>query len=287
VRASGLLDDDAGVERADHVCWAHDDDASFEEAALRFLGEGLARGERLLWMGDGAEERLRRAGGPLGDVERLTERGVLRVLSVGEGYTVAGTFCPDRQLAFYDDATRAALRDGYSGLRVVAEVTPLAADPARRDDLVRWEQLADHYVAHGPGFSALCAYRTDLLSADTVADATAVHPVSRAGRFAADFRLFRDEGRLVLEGDVDAFGAGRLRRLLGSTGAAAPLVCLDLSRLAFTDLAGVRAVAGWAEQLHAGSVRLELLDAPRLFRRIWTLLDLADRVEVSFARTGR
>jgi ABC-type transporter Mla MlaB component len=282
VRASGLLDHPAGVERADHVCWAYDDDASFEEAAVRFLGEGLARGDRLLWVGDGAEERLRRSAGPLAAVEELTGRGTLRLLSVGDGYTAAGGFSPGRQLAFYDAATREALRDGHTGLRVVAEVTALAADPARRADLLRWEHLADDYVAHGPGFAALCAYRADHLSPEVVADATAVHPVSPAGRLTADFRLWFDEDRLFLAGEIDASGADRLRRLLESTHLSAPLVCLDLSGLDFADLAGVRALTRWAAGLRAASVRVELIGAPRLFRRIWALLDPGDRVEASF-----
>jgi ABC-type transporter Mla MlaB component len=287
VRASGLLDQPAGVERADHVCWAYDDDASFEEAAVRFLGEGLAHGDRLLWVGDGAGDRLRRSAGPLADVEGLAGRGILRLLAVGDGYAPTGSFSPDQQLAFYDAATREALEDGYRGLRVVAEITALAADPARRADLLRWEHLADDYVAHGPGFSALCAYRADVLPPEAVADATAVHPVSPSGRLTSDFRLWFDEGRLVLAGEVDASGADRLARLLESTHLDAPLICLDLSRLDFADLAGVRTVARWAERLRAVPARVELVGAPRLFRRIWALLDLGDRVDVFFPEPRR
>lgn len=272
MRPSGLLDRPAGVERGDHVCWAYEDDAAFEDAALRFLADGLARGDRLLWVGDGAEDRLRRSSGPLADVDGLTARGTLQVLSVAEGYAAAGTFAPERQLPFYDAATRRAIDDGYRGLRVVAEITGLAADETQRAQLLRWEHLADDFVAHGPGFSALCAYRSDLLPADAVADVVSVHPLAHTVGPGPGFRLWFDEGALRLGGDVDAFTAGRLAGLLATTHVADRVVTLDLAELSFIDLAGVRAIARWADELAAGDRRLELRDASRLFRRMWELL---------------
>ena len=273
MRPSGLLDRPAGVERGDHVCWAYDDDAAFEDAALRFLAEGLARGDRLLWVGDGAEERLRRSSGPLADVDGLTARGTLRVVSVAEGYAATGPFAPERQLPFYDAATRRAIDDGYHGLRVVAEITGLATDETQRAQLLRWEHLADDYVAHGPGFSALCAYRCDLLPADAVADVVSVHPLAHTAAPGTGFRLWFDEGALRLGGDVDAFVADRLAGLLAATHVDARVVTLDLAEVAFIDLAGVRAIARWADELAGSDRRLVLSGASRLFRRMWELLE--------------
>jgi ABC-type transporter Mla MlaB component len=287
VRASGLLDRPAGVERGDHVCWAYDDDAAFEDAAVRFLAEGLVRGDRLLWVGDGADGRLRRSTGPLADVDGLTARGALRVLSVAEGYAAAGPFTPERQLAFYDDATRRAIDEGYRGLRVVAEITSLAADEAQRAQLLRWEHLADDFVAHGPGFTALCAYRHDLLPDDAVADVASLHPLSHGDGPAAAFRVWFDEGALHVAGDVDAFTAGRLARLLASTHVGARLVTLDLAGLTFVDLAGVRAIVHWARALAGDDRRLELRGASRLFRRMWELLTPDGLAAVTFAERQR
>lgn len=286
MRPSGLLARPAGVERGDHVCWAYEDDAAFEDAAVRFLAEGLAEGDRLLWVGDGAEERLRRSPGALADVDGLTARGTLRVLSVAEGYSAAGTaaagpMTPERQLAFYDAATRRAVDDGYRGLRVVAEITTLAADEAQRAQLLRWEHLADDYVAHGPGFSALCAYRADLLPSDVVADVVSLHPLAHADGPATAFHLWFDEGVLRLGGDVDAFSAGRLARLLAATHVDAQVVTLDLAELAFIDLAGVRALASWADALAGTNRGLVLRGASRLVRRMWELLGATDGAAVS------
>ena len=46
-------------------------------------------------------------------------------------------FAPEQQLAFFDAATRQAVDDGFTGLRVAAEVSALAADPETRPALVR------------------------------------------------------------------------------------------------------------------------------------------------------
>jgi hypothetical protein len=208
VRASGLLDRPAGVERGDHVCWAYDDDAAFEDAAVRFLAEGLGRDDRLLWVGDGAAGRLRRAPGRPADVDGPTAQGALSVLSVAESYAAAGPLPPERQLAFYDVAARGAIDEGHRGLRVVAEITWLAADEGQPAQLLCWEHLADDYVAHGPGFSALCAYRRDLLPADAGADVASLHPLAHADGGTPAFRVWFDEDALLVAGDTVALWAG-------------------------------------------------------------------------------
>ena len=202
-----------------------------------------------------------------------------------QGYTAAG-FSPEQQLAFYDAATRAAIDEGYRGLRVVAEPTPLAAEPLHRAELQRWEHLADDFVASRSGFSALCAYRSDELPDDAVADVAAVHPVSHADSAGAAFRVWVDEGALHVAGDVDHFTADRLARLLATTHVLTPVVTLDLSRLDFIDLAGVRVMSRWASDLRAGSRCLDLVGASRLFRRMWDVLRPEGAPGVRFRASG-
>ena len=282
VRSSGLPSELADVENADHVCWAYEDDASFEEAAVRFLGAGLDRGERLLWVGDGMAERLGRAPGPLSAVDDLVARGTLELVSLSDGYAAARTSSPEQQLAFYDRRTRQALAEGYSGLRVVAEVTRLASDPQHAADFVRWEHLADDYVAHGPGFSAFCAYRSADVPAAVVADAAAVHPLSSVHGSPPLFRLWFEDGRIVVAGQVDTSASDRFRRLLGSTHVEGDVVTVDLSRLDFVDLAGTRVLASFARSVTGRGARLVLAGTPRLFRRMWRIVGLSDLAGVSF-----
>ena len=270
-----------GPDAADHVCWVYDDDEAFDAAVRQFLAGGVARGERLLCVGERVIDSVR-AGGDGDDVESLLADGRLELLTVAEAYAATGRFAPERQLAFYDAATRRAVADGYRGLRVVADLTPLAEDESARADLLRWEHRADAYMASGSGMSAMCAYRGDL-PADVLTDVAGAHPLVHAGRRVPAFRLFFEEAGLALAGSVDTFDADRLAALLWSSTAEGPVVTLDLTFLEFIDGAGCRVLARWARELATRSIALELRGAPRIVERMWTLLGFSALAPVTFA----
>jgi hypothetical protein len=62
---------------------------------------------------------------------------------------------PDAQPAFCQQATSRAPADGYRGLRVVAELTPLATAAGPSGDLLRWEHRADDFMAAGSEVTAV------------------------------------------------------------------------------------------------------------------------------------
>jgi ABC-type transporter Mla MlaB component len=280
VRVTGSLDTLPGADRGDHVCWVHggDDDAAFDDAVRTFLAGGLARGERLLCVGERVIDSVRSEAAPLRDVDRLVAGGTLQLMTVAEAYAATGDFSAERQFAFYDAATQQAVAEGYAGLRVVAELSALAADDERRAELVRWEHRADRYIVQGPGMTAMCAYSDDLPDA-ALADVTAVHPAAHAPAGLAQFHTFFDGDVLALAGSVDLSDADRLARVLADS----PSVPLDLSRLEFADVAGSRAIARWATELRDRGVAVEIHGASRLFRRIWRVLGLAEVASVTFA----
>jgi hypothetical protein len=204
---------------------------------------------------------------------------------VAQAYAAAGRFAPERQLAFYDAATQRAVDDGYRGLRVVAELTPLAQDASSRADLVQWEHLADDFMAAGSGMSAMCAYRGDL-PADALADVVAAHPLVHAPQDVPPFRLFFDDECLALAGSVDTFAADRLSLLLATSPVRGPVATLDLTFLDFLDGAGCRAVARWVRDLGARSIAVELRSAPHVVQRMWSILDFDRLAPVTFPGAG-
>lgn len=268
MRAHGSVDAVPGAGPGDHLCWVYEDDAAFDEAVREFLAGGLARGERLLCVGERVIEGLRAQG--TRELSELVAAGAVETLTLGEAYEAAGPFLPERQLAFYDAATQRALGAGYRGLRVIAEVSDLAADPDQRADLVRWEHVADVYAARGPGFSAMCVYRADL-GQDALADVASVHPLVRVPEAGTSFGLFADADGLVLAGSVDSFGSERLERVLAAA-ATGDVVVLDVSALEFVDVGGCRVLARWAADLADRSVSVHVTGASPLLRRLWHLL---------------
>jgi ABC-type transporter Mla MlaB component len=283
VRDSGVLDEGAPLTDADHVCWVYDDPASFVSAAQRYLAVGLRKGERLLCVGDGMAGDLRAAGEPFGSVDTLMARGALTFADVGATYADGQPVSPADQWQFYDAAVREARAAGYRGLRVVADVTPLARTPAGRAGLVQWEHMADEFIASGSGMVAMCAYRRGALDADAVADVTAVHPHVHAPLDRPSFRIWFDDTHVVLSGTVDTFAADRLARVLAASPVPGRTAVLDLSRLETVDVAGCRALAAWARALAGRGVRLRIQGAPRSVVRIWRLLGMDGPAPVTFA----
>jgi anti-anti-sigma regulatory factor len=280
VRAEGLLTEPAEAAHADHVCWVYADADDLAETAHSYLEAGLARGERLLCIGEPVL-RIGRTTGPLADVDGLRARGTLQVLVLEEAYRSTGTFTREEQLAFYEAATRAALQEGYSGLRVVAAASALAGDPADRAELLRWEHLADDFIASRSGMMALCAYRADL-DGDALADMAAVHPLVHIADGDPPFRVWFDGGTLAVSGALDTFGADRLQRVLTGSHVDRPVVVLDLSRAEFVDVGGCRTLALWARRLEDRGARLELVGTSGVFRRMWDLLGFDELADVSF-----
>jgi MEDS: MEthanogen/methylotroph, DcmR Sensory domain/STAS domain len=285
VRAEGLLTELRPATREDHVCWVYDDEEAFAEIARQYLTEGLAAGERLLCVGAGVLSGVRSAGGPLADTAGLQARGALQVLDVRAAYEAGGAFVPEQQLAFYDAATRQAVADGYTGLRVVAELSDLAADPARRTGLLAWEHLADDFIGHGSGMIALCAYRRDLDGA-ALADVASVHPLVHTPDGGPPFRIWFDGDLLVLAGALDTFGAARLRSVLDGSPVSGRRVVADLGRVDFVDVGGCRELARWAAGLGARSVAVELRGTTRVLRRMWGILGFDQVCEVTFVEAA-
>jgi anti-anti-sigma factor len=284
VRTHGPASDVPGAGPTDHVCWVYDgDDDDFDRAVGRFLAGGLDRGERLLCVGDRVIESLHHPAAELRDVDALLADGTLETLDTGNAYDSATGFSPEEQFAFYDAATRRALDEGYQGLRVVAEVSALAADPVHRPALVEWEHLADRYVASGAGFTAMCAYSGEL-GRDALEDIASVHPLVHAPTRAPGFQLFfGEDGGLSLTGSVDTLSADRLARVLAFSPVAPPRAVLDLGQLEFIDVAACRVLARWAAALSARSIAVELAGASALVQRMWRLLSLDVIAPVAFS----
>jgi len=282
VRAHGAIDELPGPGTADHVCWIYEDDDEFDAAVQEFFAGGMARGERVLCVGERVVEGLRTATGAVPDLEELIARGAVETLTLAQVYEATGPFRPEEQLSYYGDATRRAMDAGYRGLRVIAEVSGLATDPERRPELVRWEQIADDFAAAGSGFSAMCAYRADL-APESLADVASVHPLVHASTEASTFVLFAENDGLVLAGSVDASGCDRLARLLATAPTGAHAVGLDVSALEFLDVASCRALARWVAELAERSVPVRVTGSSRLLRRMWQVLELERIAPVTFA----
>jgi ABC-type transporter Mla MlaB component len=285
VRLHGVVTEPEGLGRHDHVCWFYEDTDEFGQTARQFLLDGLAQGERLLLLGETAIASLTQGASALPDVESLLAAGTVELMPLGDAPQAEGVSPSlQEQLAYYEAAVARALDDGYTGLRIAAEVTGLVSDRARWPDHLAWEHLADGFIAGGHGMATLCAYRRGAVADEMRVGLSTVHPLAYGPGADVPFRLFFDSDVLALSGAVDAFGVTRLQALLAATPVRAGAITLDLSRLVFVDAAGCSALAEWSSSLVAGGANVHLRGVPRIVHRVWGLLGFDEYGGISLER---
>ncbi|HEX5984568.1 MAG TPA: MEDS domain-containing protein [Solirubrobacterales bacterium] len=272
MRAHGCIDSAGGLGADAHACWAFDETHEFVDASLEYLSDGLRTGQRLAYVGSEpvAEQRERLA--PLGDVGAMIDKGALQLFALSDLYEVGEPIDPQAQIAVYTAAGEGALADGYTGLRVAAQVTELGAEPHTREALVRWESLADRFFSTRP-LSALCGYRRPALPEPLVADLAAIHPATNLPPEAVPFQLYSETGNLVLSGEVDLFSAEDLDRVLELTCHPGDRIELDLGELDFIDHHGLEVLAGHIRRLAADG-ECAVHNPPPVVERLRELLGL-------------
>jgi hypothetical protein len=222
MRDHGLVTSAGGLGLHGHACWTYGDDAELTRAVAEYLADGARLGQKLVYVGP--EDRLHLAGdlGP-----------EVAILPLSAFCDPGRSSDPDQLLAFYAAAIDAALAEGFTGLRVAADVTELAGD---RDCQCRWESVADRLMAERP-LSALCCYDRRRLAPEVVRDLCSVHPVVNE---PVPFRIYATGGGLRLEGEVDFFSSDALERMLPLTRGEGTL---DLSGAGFIDHHGARVLS--------------------------------------------
>ncbi|MDR6324521.1 hypothetical protein J3R03_008717 [Actinoplanes couchii] len=193
----------ATATSSSHACWSYDDPGALEAYAKEFLRAGLAAGERV-WYVPGPRSTTvtdwLRSAGPT-----VSRPDAMRIIAWQDAYAAGQVVDPGEQIAAYAAVTQAALADGFTGFRVVADVTELVRTPEQRDAFARYEFAISRYMGVAP-MRALCTYDRRELGAQVVGELACLHETS----FASDvpFQLYpgRTAGEAVLDGELDMAG---------------------------------------------------------------------------------
>jgi hypothetical protein len=249
-----------------HVCFAYDDPATLAAHARGFLADGVAAGQRVWYV---APDRP--AGTPAGT----------RFVDIGAAYPGGAVVDPDAQVAGYAAATRQALAEGCTGLRVMADATSLVRTPEQLAAFTRYEFLADRLSCDGP-FAAMCAYDRRVIGDEAVSELAAVHASTND---PVPFHLRAcpsADGTAALTGELDLstgelLGTALERADLRPAGGEVVLAAGDLR---FADHRALVRLDAYGAR-HGTTVVLR--DAPGAVARLVALLDLT-RVRVEPAR---
>jgi anti-anti-sigma factor len=270
----------AGLGLADHVCWNYGDEG-YLDAAVAFLDDGRRAGQRLLYIADRPPNELIDDLAGLDGRDALLADGGLIVRPLEEAHP-GGPPDPEATLAAYRAATERALADGYTGLRVVGDCTPLVLDPSDRAVWARLEHVAERWMSMGNPMAALCAFDRRALGAGAVDEILRMHPLVHRADGDLAFHVFGNGEDVVLGGDVDLFSAGDLERALAHTVNGTRTV-IDLSEIEFIDHHGLLALAHHARSLARSGARLTVRGASPAVRHAWRVAGLGDIHEVGFA----
>jgi len=185
------------------VGWVFSGQAEFDALVGPFLAEGADRGERLMYVAadpaPAAATRLRSALG----------QDAVQVASIAEVYGASGIVDAAAQRATFATALADAIAEGYSGIRVAADNTPMVTDDQRMAAWVRWEIIADRFMSENP-VTGLCAFDGNKVDVNRLRHLAMLHPLFPADRPVPQFRLFADDGSLCVEGRIDSFAVTEL-----------------------------------------------------------------------------
>jgi anti-anti-sigma regulatory factor len=271
MRRHGHVDSAGGLGLHGHACWTFESDEEFRAGVFEFLVDGLELGQRLLYVGPGGVRKLRSDVEDIPGLESLLADGTMRIMPLEAAYALDRPIDPVQQLTMYAAQTETALADGFTGLRVAADGTPLVSNPEFWDAHLHWESVADRYCSKNP-LAGLCCYDRRALPDTIVNDVGCMHRATHGPREIAPFRLYAGREGLALAGEVDSFGASALRRLLRLASPTEGPLVLELDELEFIDHHGVLAIAEHAEELTRTGRWMSVRGAPPSFDRLSELM---------------
>ena len=255
----------------DHVFWPFRGRGELAGVAQAFVAEGLARQERVVYVGPGRPRDLRHDLVGIPDLEDCLDRGQLQVMDIAASSASDASSDPVDELIDLAAMTRDSLDAGYTGLRMVGDGTIRMVDPVRRDRFVRYEHLVDRFCLDHP-FTGLCALDATVVGHGLLAELGCVHKLTHGELSPFALRAAR-AADAALVGSVDAFSVEQLVAALGRIGVPRPgrQAVLDATDLEFVDVRAMRELNRYAADRRATVL---LRSPPSFVPRLLGLLDL-------------
>lgn len=194
----------------DHAGFAFADGHDLTSLARNVLAAGAALGERLLFVAADPDPSA---------VAGLTDSlgAAPTVASVADVYGADGFVDPVEQRRTFEALVDSALEAGYSGLRMVADNTPLVTTADRLRRFADWESVADDLSSAAP-FTAVCCFDRRQVGSGGLRYLAGLHPVAWPTLPEPPYRIFVDDSDVVIEGIVDTFAVDDLRRTVSALG---------------------------------------------------------------------
>lgn len=174
---------DLGFARLDipsgaHICQIYNDDDERNNALLRFLTSGLLAKECSACFSDeDLDDDIQNylAGNGI-DFSDAKDSGALILSKASEAYFAGHLFDPDRMLNLLSGFQRTSVENGYSGARVIGEMTPQIKSTEGGNRLMEYE-AGVNVLLHDCPLTAVCQYDARSFDGATIMDVMRVHPM--------------------------------------------------------------------------------------------------------------
>lgn len=242
-----------------HVCWIVDESVDYADCAAALLAQGEMGGQKTVLFGPKLSA----------DLDRLHLAAAI-VADPAVEFLNEGRLDPESIFAVFREHTVLAHAEGFSSLRVVADMDWLLAVHPDTDAVVGFELLLDRLVGE-LGATVICAYRRSSFDTDAILATLAVHPSAHGNEKTPQFRLTAaDDGAWHLQGEIDLCVLPVFRAALAAI-VDRPCV-IDAADLEFIDVGSLRSVVEAAVSSRAS---VQLRGASQNLRRVWDLAEFA------------
>jgi PAS domain S-box-containing protein len=158
--------------RHQHLCLLHQGEAHVLTPLLPFIQQGIAQGERCLYLNAGADTLELAMKHALSDLKH--DRGALRLLPVQETWLKGGSFAPARMLELLQTLCEDAARDGFKGTRIVCDMGWAGLQAAPIELLCEFEQALNGFAMENE-VTLLCLYNRELFPAERMLELAKSH----------------------------------------------------------------------------------------------------------------
>lgn len=173
-------------------------------AIVPFFREGLARGERCLYIADDRtvdEVKAYLADAGI-DIEDATERGAFTIATKRNTYFKDGAFDPVAMIDLLGETVEDTIKRGFSGLRGSGEMTWALGDAQGCDRAIEYEALLNDFFPGKP-FVALCQYNATRFAPGILLDVLRTHHYAVLGNEVCP-NLYFEPREMVLGESSDA-----------------------------------------------------------------------------------
>ncbi|MEM3421735.1 MAG: PAS domain S-box protein [Candidatus Hadarchaeum sp.] len=173
----GLREEFEKIGLEEHLCCNYQSKKERNVAVVSFFSAGIKNNEKCLFvMDESTEEEVVRAFERAGvDVKEYLRTRQLELLKFEEMYLKDGYFDPDRILERIRGAVKAAIKDGYRGLRFAVEVSCSLRKLPDCERLIEYETKINKLLSQSR-ISALCLYNERKFPPKTLIDVFYTHP---------------------------------------------------------------------------------------------------------------